>query len=347
MRLPVQLLKRKPDTHKGDYGHILIIGGSRGLSGAVCLSAKAALRSGAGLVTVGVPKSLNDIFEIKDSSTDARVSVTNNKLDVNSTAVDVVYATRIDEASATVTYIGKAATGSATSTSVWQVQKIDTTTGTVITSLVHNGSILYNVTVASDDYFNVTSSNLNISSDLAVTGMYQAIIDVYANETITNSNLSNFSVYDIRSATSVDSNNSFSRLNVMSGDKDYWRQWYMLYKRHFKEGISEKSIRLAGLKNGEFRKLTRENIITKVDPDIRIESKILTDAANMRKSGQFMQVLQVAGEDPTADRRWAEKHLAQLSGMNEDEINDFFPPTLDEMIAENQTLCLMRMSQFQ
>ena len=128
--------------------------------------------------------------------------------------------------------------------------------------------------------------------------------------------------------------------NVMSGDKDYWRQWYMLYKRHFKEGISEKSIRLAGLKNGEFRKLTRENIITKVDPDIRIESKILTDAANMRKSGQFMQVLQVAGEDPTADRRWAEKHLAQLSGMNEDEINDFFPPTLDEMIAENQNIML-------
>ena len=65
MRLPVQLLKRKPDTHKGDYGHILIIGGSLGLSGAVCLCARAALRSGAGLVTVGVPKSLNSIFEIK------------------------------------------------------------------------------------------------------------------------------------------------------------------------------------------------------------------------------------------------------------------------------------------
>ena len=65
MRLPVQLLKRKPDTYKGDYGHILIIGGSLGLSGAVCLCARAALRSGAGLVTVGVPKSLNSIFEIK------------------------------------------------------------------------------------------------------------------------------------------------------------------------------------------------------------------------------------------------------------------------------------------
>jgi len=65
MRLPVRLLKRKSDTHKGDYGHILIIGGSIGLSGAVCLSAKSALRVGAGLVTVAVPKSLNNVFEVK------------------------------------------------------------------------------------------------------------------------------------------------------------------------------------------------------------------------------------------------------------------------------------------
>jgi len=59
------LLKRYPDTHKGDYGHILVLGGSVGLTGAVCLSAQGALRMGAGLVTVGVPKSLNNIFEAK------------------------------------------------------------------------------------------------------------------------------------------------------------------------------------------------------------------------------------------------------------------------------------------
>ncbi len=65
MRLPVQLLRRKSDSHKGDYGHLLIIGGSPGLTGAVCLAAQAALRIGAGLVTVGIPESLNLIFEIK------------------------------------------------------------------------------------------------------------------------------------------------------------------------------------------------------------------------------------------------------------------------------------------
>jgi NAD(P)H-hydrate epimerase len=65
MNLPKQLLKRNPDTHKGDYGYVLVLGGSPGLTGAVCLCAQAALRVGAGLVRVGVPRSLNDIFEIK------------------------------------------------------------------------------------------------------------------------------------------------------------------------------------------------------------------------------------------------------------------------------------------
>ena len=65
MQLPAQLRKRSPETHKGDYGYLFILGGSTGLTGAVCLAAEAALRIGAGLVKVGVPKSLNSIFEIK------------------------------------------------------------------------------------------------------------------------------------------------------------------------------------------------------------------------------------------------------------------------------------------
>jgi ADP-dependent NAD(P)H-hydrate dehydratase / NAD(P)H-hydrate epimerase len=59
MRLPAQLLQRKVDSHKGDYGHILILAGSSRFSGAALLCAESALRSGAGLVTLGIPRSIN------------------------------------------------------------------------------------------------------------------------------------------------------------------------------------------------------------------------------------------------------------------------------------------------
>jgi NAD(P)H-hydrate epimerase len=47
------LPERNEDAHKGECGRVFILGGSAGMTGAVCLSAVGALRSGAGLVTVG------------------------------------------------------------------------------------------------------------------------------------------------------------------------------------------------------------------------------------------------------------------------------------------------------
>jgi len=57
------LKPRKLDTNKGDYGHVLVIGGSAGKSGAAILTAKGAMRTGAGLVTISGPESLMPIFE--------------------------------------------------------------------------------------------------------------------------------------------------------------------------------------------------------------------------------------------------------------------------------------------
>lgn len=52
------LRARARDSHKGQFGHVLVVGGSLGKSGAVALAATAALRSGAGLVTAAVPVSI-------------------------------------------------------------------------------------------------------------------------------------------------------------------------------------------------------------------------------------------------------------------------------------------------
>ncbi|MDZ4657363.1 MAG: NAD(P)H-hydrate dehydratase [Bythopirellula sp.] len=52
------LAPRKADGHKGTYGRVMIVGGSRGKAGAPGLAGMAALRGGAGLVTVVVPRSV-------------------------------------------------------------------------------------------------------------------------------------------------------------------------------------------------------------------------------------------------------------------------------------------------
>jgi NAD(P)H-hydrate epimerase len=72
------LARRRRDTNKGDFGRVLIVGGDHGMGGAVRLTAEAALRSGAGLVTVatqgahlsgllaGVPEALAHGIETAD-----------------------------------------------------------------------------------------------------------------------------------------------------------------------------------------------------------------------------------------------------------------------------------------
>jgi NAD(P)H-hydrate epimerase len=60
-RLPA----RPAGGHKGTFGHVLVVAGSTGKTGAAALAARGAVRTGAGLVTVAVPASLNPVLEVK------------------------------------------------------------------------------------------------------------------------------------------------------------------------------------------------------------------------------------------------------------------------------------------
>src|SRR3989338_8253763 len=57
--------KRDPSAHKGDFGHVLVIAGSMGYTGAAYLASQAATLSGSGLVTLAIARSLYEVMAVK------------------------------------------------------------------------------------------------------------------------------------------------------------------------------------------------------------------------------------------------------------------------------------------
>jgi NAD(P)H-hydrate epimerase len=67
-----RLAPRRRDAHKGDFGSVLIVACSTGMTGAGCMAALAAQKAGAGLVTLALPASLNVVAEVKLTSAMSR-----------------------------------------------------------------------------------------------------------------------------------------------------------------------------------------------------------------------------------------------------------------------------------
>ncbi len=99
------LPKRKRNSHKGDYGRILIVGGSCGMIGAPALAAKSALRAGAGLVTIATPETVQlTIAQLAPCATSIPIDQTNGT--INSSGVNKLIRITIQEKKFDVVAIG-------------------------------------------------------------------------------------------------------------------------------------------------------------------------------------------------------------------------------------------------
>lgn len=137
-------------------------------------------------------------------------------------------------------------------------------------------------------------------------------------------------------AQKVDTRYSLSAKIFGWSEKRFWRQWYSLYKDHFKKDIDEKVIRIAGAMGAKWRALTRENIIAHTDPDIKIESKAISAVRKFNELQQYRLFIKdvMATEPQGSNIRFALRKIGRLSGFRKEEVEQILPPTVDEMNAE-------------
>ena len=137
------------------------------------------------------------------------------------------------------------------------------------------------------------------------------------------------------------SSNSDTRYSLSAkvfgwSEKRFWQQWYNMYKDNFAENIDEKVLRIVGAFGSKWRKLSHEDIICRLDPDVYIESRAVSRAKDMEERQGMTDFFSRALADPTANRRWAYKKEARLYGLEKDEIDRLFPPTIDERLSEQE-----------
>ena len=138
-------------------------------------------------------------------------------------------------------------------------------------------------------------------------------------------------------ASKVDTRYSLSAKVFGWSEKRFWGvHWYGLYKEYFKEDIDEKVLRLKGALGSKWRPLKKDNIIARIDPDVKIESQALSRAKQLEERQALTGYFGLALQDPTSNRRWGLKKLGKLNGLMKDEIDILFPLTIDEREAEKE-----------
>jgi hypothetical protein len=119
-------------------------------------------------------------------------------------------------------------------------------------------------------------------------------------------------------------------------EKDFWYEWYGSYKDNLGAGIDVKIIRIAGAFGDVWRPLTRENLITTVDPDIKVESTVISRARQLEERNSLQGYFTLVFADPTANKRYGLKKLGKLYGLPKDEMDRLLPPTIDERQADDE-----------
>ena len=123
-------------------------------------------------------------------------------------------------------------------------------------------------------------------------------------------------------------------------EREFWRFWLEMYEEYFKSA-HEKFVRIEGAFGPKFEQITGDIFDFAKDPDIYIESKVLNDAQSQEEVNRTTAFNNLVAQDQSVNRRYLNRRNARIvGGMNQEEIDRLYPPTIDEMKAEDENLSL-------
>jgi len=126
-------------------------------------------------------------------------------------------------------------------------------------------------------------------------------------------------------------------------EKRFWAQWSKLYRDNFDDRIDEKKIRISGVLGSNYRTLRKADFVGETDPDIKIESKVVADALKTQQLNSFrLAVKDATTFVPDFAIRMAIKEIFKLSSTPAQLIDQLFPPTIDELVAQEENEFLNR-----
>lgn len=123
-------------------------------------------------------------------------------------------------------------------------------------------------------------------------------------------------------------------------EKEYWRTHYRLYKEYFAKDIDEKIIRISGALGSAWKPFKRDDIITDIDPDITVESVVISEQKKTRQRILMQGFGNALVLEPTANRRFFLKQLGKLNNLRPDELELMIPPTSEELKARDENVII-------
>lgn len=122
-------------------------------------------------------------------------------------------------------------------------------------------------------------------------------------------------------------------------ERRFWQEYYRHLKENMDEAIHEKMTRVVGALGAAWRPFSKKDLVVpegNKDPNIKIESKAVADARRFNEAKLFRDYLTLAAADPTAQLRAGMRYYGKLIGMKQDLVETIYPPTIDELRAEEE-----------